>query len=200
MLRGDALWMELYAVNGMVLVFDRHDQPVFGFGGDIKAVGQGVAIDNQGVVAGRFKGSWKSLEDTVFPVMDMGQFAMHQLRGLDYLAAKSLSNALMAKAYPQNWKITRGLFDQLQRYAGLIGGAWSRRNNEGIRCFQEQFFNADRIIAIDADFHTQLTQIVNKVVGKTVIIIDKGYLGHIFHVGRSIFLLYGKARILGVAK
>src|SRR4051794_40659920 len=55
LLRGDALGMELHAMDRQAAVLHRHDQPVGGLGGDVQAVGQGGAIDDQRMIARRLE-------------------------------------------------------------------------------------------------------------------------------------------------
>ncbi len=52
----DGLGVELDAVDGVVFVREAHDFSFFGPGGDVEAIGQGLAFDDETVIARGFEG------------------------------------------------------------------------------------------------------------------------------------------------
>lgn len=56
--------MELHTVHGILLVGEAHDFAFFGPGGDLKAIGQSFAFDDQRVIARGLKGIAQSTKNT----------------------------------------------------------------------------------------------------------------------------------------
>src|SRR5262245_16090533 len=98
LLRSDAFGMELHAMHRQRAMLHRHDQPVIGLGGDMQAVRQRRAVDDQRVIAGGLEGLGRALEHALAGVGDHRQLAVHELgRPLD-VAAKGLADRLVTEA------------------------------------------------------------------------------------------------------
>src|SRR5690349_8329090 len=89
--------MELHAPDRKILVPDAHDFAFVGFGGDFQAIGQVVALDDEGVIARGGEGIGHAFKK-VFPVMfDGGSLAVHHAVIDDNLAAEGVADALMSQ-------------------------------------------------------------------------------------------------------
>jgi len=95
----DGLGVELQAVDRQCLVLEGHDQAVFALGCDGEAVGQGLGIDHQGVVAADFNPRGQVGEHRAGAVeLDGRAFAVDRDGRVDDARAEGFANALVAEA------------------------------------------------------------------------------------------------------
>ena len=66
----DTLRMELDAPDGKLPVSEAHDLAFLGLRRDLKAFGDGIAPDDQGVIASGRERVWEALEKILFVVPD----------------------------------------------------------------------------------------------------------------------------------
>ena len=71
-LGGDALGMELHAVDRPLAMGEAHDEPVLGPGGDAQRGGQARALDDQRMIARRRERIGQAGEDAGAVVVDAG--------------------------------------------------------------------------------------------------------------------------------
>src|SRR5262249_61150566 len=76
-LGGDALGMELNAVDGEAAVREPHDEAAVGLGGHAELVRQACALDHQRMVARGLERPVDAAKDAVALVLDLGELAMH---------------------------------------------------------------------------------------------------------------------------
>ena len=94
----DGLRVELDAVDWEFFVHQAHDGAALGLSSDLQAIGQGVALDDEGVIAGGSDRAGKSREDTLASMENRGGLAVHETIRTDDFATKNLPNGLVAKA------------------------------------------------------------------------------------------------------
>jgi len=70
--------MKLYAVERQFIVGYSHDQRIFGFRRYVKAIGQGVSIDDQRMISRRLKRAWNITEERMVGMHYLTYFAMHR--------------------------------------------------------------------------------------------------------------------------
>src|SRR3546814_8394018 len=97
MFRGDALGVELYAVDGVLAVREAHDQTVVGLGSDLQRVREGVAVDQERMVAGRLEPVRQAGEQAAVGMVDAAELAVHRPRRAHDLAAERLPDRLMTE-------------------------------------------------------------------------------------------------------
>ena len=102
---------------------DSHDLAFGGFGRDLEAIGTGVALNQQGVVARPGEALGESREYIGILMRDRRGFTVHELVSSHDLTAKMLGNGLMSQAHAEKRNFTGELSDHAQRYARLGGGA-----------------------------------------------------------------------------
>src|SRR5205085_10610480 len=97
--------MELHAVDRECAVPQPHDLAFGRFGRDLERIGQGLAVHDQRMIAGRFEGIGQIFEDAGPPMLNRRSFPMHQAwRGNDF-APKDLANALMTETNSEDRKV-----------------------------------------------------------------------------------------------
>ena len=158
--------------------------PIVSPGGDFETFRHAFALDHQRMIAGRGKRLRQPFEDARGVMMDRRGLAMHQRSGVDNPSAERLANGLMPQANSENRHTTSEGFYQRHRYARFVGRARPGRNNDALRVERIDLLNGYFVIAKYADILAQLAQILDKVVGKRVIVIN-----HQQHVVLS--LLFG---------
>lgn len=171
--RGDALGMKLDAMHGAALVHHTHDRAVIRCSGDFECSRHRLSLDDEGMVTRCFEIIIEAPEDASSRVMDAAEFAMHGHRRSYDLAAVGLPDGLMAQAYAQDRKVPLGSHDEIQANAGLVGCAWSGREDESLGFQRKHVLHAQFIVAFDGHLGAQFREIMKKIVRKAVVIIDE---------------------------
>ena len=105
--------MELDTFYWLVPVPKPHDGPVFEPSSDFQAIRQRFPVYDQRMVPGSMKGGRKRPKDAPPFVMDVAQFAVHDLSRPHHFSAEGLADRLVAQAYAQKRSIRfRGSFGQ----------------------------------------------------------------------------------------
>ncbi len=104
---------------------------------------------------------------------DFVDLAVHRLGRADHVAAKGLTDHLVAQAHAEHRQLAfGGAADQIKTNAGIIGNARPRRNHDGFRRHGERFIDADDVVSPDLNLDPQFAKIVNQVVGEAIVVID----------------------------
>ena len=103
MLSQNRLWMKLYAFNVQCKVPDAHDfiqipRIILCPGSDFQAIGQGSLFDDQGVITGGGERIGKPFKHADIVMINRWGFTVHDVFGMDNIAAKGIAYALMAEA------------------------------------------------------------------------------------------------------
>src|SRR5215813_12967386 len=98
MLGGDALRVELHAMERPLMMLDAHHEPVIALRRDGEAVRQRIAPDDERMVARRLKRARQAGEDAGAGMPDGCHLAMHWHWRSHHLAAEDLADRLMAEA------------------------------------------------------------------------------------------------------
>ena len=89
--------MELHAPNRKLLMADAHDFALLSLGGEFQAVGQGIALNDERVIAGGGEGIGHALEQILPVVLNERSFAVHHAVVDDNISAEHVPDALMAE-------------------------------------------------------------------------------------------------------
>lgn len=104
---------------------------------------------------------------------DLRRFAVERFCFNDF-STKGLADTLMAEADAEQWKIfTRGNTDHLEAYACMVGVGRAGGNDDAFGLQIKDLFRGDFIIAMDDDILPQIPEILDQVVGKTVVVINQ---------------------------
>ena len=103
---------------------------------------------------------------------DRAGFAVHQVAGADDLAAEGLADGLMAEADSQDRRLAGHAADQRNQNAGLAGRAGARREQDALGPERLDLIDGQLVVAIDLDLRAQLTQVLDKVVGEGIVVVE----------------------------
>ena len=87
----------------------------------------------------------------------------------------------MAETDAEGWDSRLGeAARRFERDAGVIGGTWARRDDNAFGRLGQQFVNRRPVVADDLNFSAELTEILDKVVGEGVVVVDH-QRSHTYH-------------------
>ena len=120
--------MELDGFDGQLAMPDAHDYTVFRFGGDFEAVGQGVAFDNEGMVAGggerigRLLARWQTAAHAVVRRLSVrpGLTCIWQVSGRNQISFEDWMYLDMQ--YIDHWSLSEDLSLILQTFPVVLTG------------------------------------------------------------------------------
>src|SRR5262245_19171192 len=124
------------------------------------------------MVARCFQGSIDATKQSRSGVRDVRDLAVERICAHD-LAAKGLTDRLVTEAYAENWR-TRGSFcDKIETNAGFIGCARAGRKHDRVRRERHDVGDRNLVVAVHDNIGAQPSQIVEKVEGEAVIVVDQ---------------------------
>src|SRR6201993_1223240 len=97
---------------------------------------------------------------------------MHEMRGADDSSPKRLANRLMPQAHAQQRRLPGEVTNQINTDAGLVGRAWPGREDDFLRPHRFYFFDGDLVVAPHFHIRAQLSEILDQVVGKRIVIVE----------------------------
>ncbi len=168
----DGLGVELNAVDRKLLVHEAHDGAILSFRGDLQAIGQGVALDDEGVVAGGCDRAGKAGENTFASMENRGCFAMHEVFCADDFTSKNLADGLVAEADAEDGSGVTKLADDITTDASFVWRAGARGDANALGGEFADFVDAHSIIANHLHFRAKLAKVLHEVVGEGVVVID----------------------------
>src|SRR5262249_20776836 len=169
----DGFGMELHSYGGMGGVRERHDfAVVLRHCGDAQVAGQGLPLDDQGVVAAGLQRSSDAAEDPAPIVSDLRGLAVHHPFGPHHASPEGLADRLMPQANAENWNLPGKLANGRHAHPRLARRAWPGGKNERIGTPGSYSLHVDPIVAEDFDRRAQLPQILNQVEGEGVVVVD----------------------------
>jgi len=154
-------------------VANTHDLAFYGFGGDFEAGGDTFAFDEERVVTGGLKALRHSGENIGVLMLNGRGFPMHEVAGSNDFPTKMLSNALMAEAHAKerNACFSRSLGNG-KGAAGFIGATGSGGEHDAFGVKRNDLIGGDFVVSVDFLFYTELTEILNQIVGERVEVVD----------------------------
>ena len=173
MLRGDRFRVKLNALDRQLAMLKPHNRAILKLCGDFKAIRKAFALNNQRMIPGGVKWCRQTCKNAFAVVMHLAHLAMHDLMTPGHSAAKSLADGLMpqADAHQRRFGFRCGL-NQRQADTRLIWCSGAGRQENPRRLHRHGFLGIDRIVAPDLNIRPQFAQIMDEVVGETVIVID----------------------------
>src|SRR3989339_165393 len=176
MLGEDALGVKLHAFDVEASVFDAHNFAVVGPSGHLQTGRTAGALDRQRMVAvdGKLRG--QTGKHTLLCGGDDAGLAVHQLLGPNDLAAKGRAYGLMPQADAQNRQFADKVPNGSHRNARFSRGAGTGGNDQPVERTSRQtrvdVGQSDFVITCHAHVGTQLTQVLDNVIGKAVVVVD----------------------------
>ena len=180
-LGSDALGMKLHAVHRKRAVLQRHHQAVAGLRGDCKIVRHRGALDHERMIARRLERAIDTAEHAFSLVAHLGELAVDGDRRAHHLAAERLADRLVAEADTEHRNGRCRLVDELEADAGVVGGARTRRQHDGVGIGGHDLGARNLVVAVHDDVGAQPAEIMDEVEGEAVVIVDED--DHSFHPG-----------------
>src|SRR5438270_4691210 len=163
------LRVELHAVGPVALVPEAHDDPVMRPGADLELVRDGAGIDHQGMVSSGLEGDRQAREWGPAVVVNPARHPVPRRVAPDR-AAEGLAESLVAEADAQDGQVPGELPDRLERDAGIVWRAGTRRDHEGVE--PSQVGRRDRVVTEDRRLRARLVAELDQVEGEGVVVID----------------------------
>ncbi len=200
----DGLRVELDTLNWKIPMTQSHDQSISRRGRDLQTLRQGFAFHHQRMITRRQETIGQTTKDSPIVMTDFACLPMHEVRGRDDPTAENLANRLVAKANTQNRLLGFKGLDDSQRDPRLIRGPRPRRDHNSFRVQLGDSSNIDLVIPENFDVLSQFAQVLDKIVGKGIVIIDhqnhfrtsKPSLGHFHGFNQSSRLVDGLLKFL----
>ena len=124
----------------------------------------------------------EAAKDGLAIVLNRTGFAVHQMPGANDLPAEGRTNGLVSKANSEQRHFAlifitivapgRKMADQFDADAGLLRSAWSGGDDNSLGVHRLDLLNANFVIAADLDLSTEFAQVLDKVVGKRIVIVE----------------------------
>ncbi len=150
-----------------------HDHAIFRPRRDFQMRGNAGGFQCQAMIACGLERTGKAREHVLALVIDRADLAVHGGGGADNLGTENLPYCLMPKADTENRHFTSGSSNQVTADSSLVGGAraggkerWPAGSGQGLH-------GAQGVIANNVTRLPQLAQIMDKVEGKTIVIVDQ---------------------------
>src|SRR5581483_4712768 len=103
---------------------------------------------------------------------DWARLAMHEVRRANDLAPKRLPDRLMSQAHTEERSFPGKVPDQFDTDAGFMRSTRSGRHNDALRTHRLHFSYRDLIVAPDLNLLAQFTDILDKVVGEGIVVVE----------------------------
>jgi hypothetical protein len=100
-----------------------------------------------------------------------GCFAMHQSRRWSHLSSEHSSDALVAEANSQDRNRRAEFLDKARANAGRLRSSGAGRQTDALGSERPDFIDGNLIVSLHHDIATQLTEILDEVVGERVVVI-----------------------------
>lgn len=111
-------------------------------------------------------------KDGLTLVTDFGNFAMHEPVCPHDIATEDMPNTLMAEADSKSGNARSKFFDHSTTDARLLWRAGTGGNADMIRLLFGDLIESDLIIPVNLHLRTHLSEVLDEVVGKGVVVVD----------------------------
>src|SRR5687768_10620265 len=172
MLGEQRLGVELHALHRQAAVAQPHDLAVLGFGADLEARGQSLALDDQRVVTGGHKTILQLGENPPAIMLDARNLAVHHLLRAHHLAAERLSDRLVAKAYTEDRYPAGQPLDGGERHPGLVRRTRAWREHDMRRRERLDLRYVELVVAHYAHVGAELPEVLHQVEGERIVVVD----------------------------
>ena len=140
---------------------------------DLEHVGQALSLDDQRMIARHLNALGQALEHALAGVADGRQLAVHGLGRADHLAAVDLADGLVAEADAEQRDLAAPALAMRSRQMPASLGVHGPGDSTMAFGPLNDVGGADLVVADDLARSTQLTQVVDEIVGEAVIVIDE---------------------------
>lgn len=97
---------------------------------------------------------------------------MHEPVSTDHFTSVDLANALVPEAYTEDGHFLSEFLNDRATDPRVAGSAGPGRDADSGWRLVPDFVEGDLVVAMDLHFHTQLSEVLNQVVGERIVVID----------------------------
>src|SRR5579884_3928745 len=170
---GDAFRMKLHAMDWQSCVCQRHHHAAIGVGRHGELARHRRTLHHQRVIARGFERRIDAAEDPGTVVADFRQLAVQNRRRSHHLAAECRADRLMPETNAEDRNSRRRCPDQIEANTGLVGSARTGRQDDGVRIGGDNRLHRHFVVPAHRDLGSELAEIVHKIEGETVVVIDQ---------------------------
>ena len=105
-------------------------------------------------------------------MLDLTGFAMHKIFSANNLPTESRANRLMSQANAEQRNFSREMTDHIDADSRFLRSARSWRNQDPFRMHRLDLAQSHLIITPNLNLRAQLTNILDKVVSKRIVIVE----------------------------
>src|SRR5881227_1226165 len=128
---------------------------------------QAGSINYQGMITSSGEILIESCEDCPTVMMYRRRFSVKELGSTHYASTKRLPDRLMTETYTKDRNFSAQMFDDVQRYSGIIRRARTRRNDYAIGFqFGINLVDCHFVVTTHLNFFAQFAKILNQVVSE----------------------------------
>jgi len=150
-----------------------HDDSFASFGGNFEFAGKRFAVDDERVVASSGNRVGQAAENCFAVVAHFAGFSVKQFFGADNFAAEGVADGLVAKADSKDGNFSGEALNEVHRNSGFLRSAGARRDHDAFGFERGDFVESDLIVAANLELATQLAEILGKVVGERIVVVEK---------------------------
>ena len=171
-----ALGVELDSLNHMLPMAQPHDGSrailLRGPCADFQICRQILFFHDEGVVAGGRHRHRQPLKNGSVVVHNGAGLAMHDVRCPNDVSPKGLADCLMPQTHTQNRRGSGEVADQFDADAGFVGSTRTGRNDDLLGMHVVNLLDRDLVVAAYFDVRTQLSDVLDQVIGKRIVIVE----------------------------
>lgn len=166
--------MKLHTFDRQRSVSKSHNDAVVRFGGDLQHVRQRLSFDDKRMISADRNLLRHAGENGSAVVAYPGRMPVNRPWCPDDPAAKELTDRLMSETYAEYRQAFRKFAQNVQRYPGIIRCSRPGRKHYPRRSDLVAYCRAcDFVIADDLQRGTELADVLDEVVGKRIVVVDK---------------------------
>lgn len=165
--------VELHALDGIFLMAHTHNLAVLSPSRYFQTFGHRIPIDNEAVITRTGNRIGQTLKHTLARMGHGRHLTVHQRFGADYPAAERLAYRLMPEAHAHNRQPAGEMAHRRHGNPRFFGRTRAGADNEILRIQCLDFLQRNIIVAAHGNFLPQFSEILDDVVSKTVVIVDK---------------------------
>src|ERR1051325_1214829 len=165
--------MKLHAFDLHLTVAQAHDDAVGRGRGNLQAIGERFALDDEGLVATGLETIFGAVEDGLAVVANLGGLAVHERGRTHDSTAEDLPDGLMAETHAEDGNPPGEVLYQLHRDASVFGSSGPRRDQNLVwTTMGLDLRDRHLVVAAHVQLLAKLAQVLHEVVSERVVVVD----------------------------
>jgi len=156
----------------MPAMADSHNGVILSPGGYLQTVREALAHYHQRVIANSGEGIGESIKNASIIMVDQGRFPVHNLSRWTNGAAIAIANALVPQTDAEDGHFGAKIPDDIVGHTSISRCRGARGDYDALRVHPFHLLKDYLVITNYLDLFSQLTEVLEKVIGEAIIIID----------------------------